>query len=157
MNTVRFVSEIPAEFKTFDTPHLLTSNPNFLQSKFPTLFKISWNGGKYRVQAHRIRKEDVYKAIDSFWTRLERKYGCNDQALLTWSTVLKSQLEPLLLKLPFDIIVPFKDDLKRAHEQMIITQVDKDKSGIAFICKKVAYALTKRFIYELNPKKEGLF
>ena len=40
---------------------------------------------------------------------------------------------------------------------MIITQVDKDKSGIAFICKKVAYTLTKRFIYGPNPKKEGLF
>ena len=40
---------------------------------------------------------------------------------------------------------------------MIITQVDKDKSGIPFVCKKVAHALTKRFIYGPNPKTEGLF
>ena len=39
----------------------------------------------------------------------------------------------------------------------MVTQVDKDNTGIAFVCKKVAHKLTKRFIYGPNPKIRGLF
>ena len=39
----------------------------------------------------------------------------------------------------------------------VITQVDKDASGVAFVCKNIAHKLAKRFIYGPNPKTFGLF
>ena len=39
----------------------------------------------------------------------------------------------------------------------MVTQVDKDNTGIAFVCKKVAHKLTRHFIYGPNPKIKCLF
>ena len=39
----------------------------------------------------------------------------------------------------------------------MITQVDKDASGIAFVCKTIAHKLTKKFIYGPCHNVSGLF
>ena len=63
----------------------------------------------------------------------------------------------MLKDLPKDHVPSFKSELTRLHEVLILTQVDKDSSGIAFVCKKVAHKLTKRFVYGPNPNTTGLF
>ena len=56
-----------------------------------------------------------------------------------------------------DTLLRFNDELKLLWKKYIITQVDKDGSGIAFVCKKVAHKLAKRFIYGPSPRIKGLF
>ena len=146
------------EFKTFhNCNHLITTNPDFLRVKFPILYELCRRGGKYRIQTKLIDRSDINKAVDNFRSFLDKKYGNNDNELLTWSQVLKTLLEPLITNLHSDEIIRYKTELKEAHSQFLITQVDKDNSGIAFVCKKVAKKLIKRFIY--GPCKEitGLF
>ena len=56
-----------------------------------------------------------------------------------------------------DKIPTYKTELANLQKMLVVTQVDKDSSGIAFVCKSIAHKLTKRFIYSPNPKKTGLF
>ena len=70
---------------------------------------------------------------------------------------MKTLIQPLLRNLPNDQVIPYKTELTQLQEMFIITQVDKDSSGIAFVCKVVAHKLTKQFIYGLNPGTPGLF
>ena len=71
--------------------------------------------------------------------------------------MLKSLLKPLIETVINDKPTRIKAELKQLWKKYVITQVDKDGSGIAFVCKKVCHKLAKRFIYGPNPKVSGLF
>ena len=70
---------------------------------------------------------------------------------------MKTLIQPRLKNLSQDVIIAYKTELEQLQEKFIITQVDKDSSGIAFVCKKVAHLLTKQFIYGPSPGVPGLF
>ena len=70
---------------------------------------------------------------------------------------MKTLIQPLLKNLPNDKVIHYKAELSQLQEMFIITQVDKDSSGVAFVCKVVAHKLTKQFTYGPNPGTPGLF
>ena len=70
---------------------------------------------------------------------------------------LSSRLKVSRLPLKNVYIIPFREELTRLQQLFIITQVDKDSSGIAFVCKNIAHKLTKQFIYGPYPNTPGLF
>ena len=104
-----------------------------------------------------MTSSEVFAAIHSFSNYLEKKYGSNDNELFTWCQMFKCLIAPLLENLKFDTVLPFRKKLSRAQQRFVITQVDKDSSGIAFACKKIAHKLAKRFIYGPKPREIGLF
>ena len=63
----------------------------------------------------------------------------------------------MLERISQEKIYSIRQELTELQKKYVITQVDKDGNGIAFVCKKVAHKLTKRFIYGPNPRKSGLF
>ena len=78
---------------------------------------------------------------------MERKYGVEGNELLSFAQLIKSLISPLLKNLHLDIVPNINREIQRLHQMYVVTQVDKDSSGIAFVCKTVAHKLTKRFIY----------
>ena len=140
-----------------DCQHVITTNPNLLEKDFPTLFDLCKKGGKYRIQTRRITHVEISNSIKQFCRRLEKKYGPGGNELSSWSYAFQVHLAPFLKNLSTDYIIPFREELTRLQQLFIITQVDKDSSGIAFVCKNIAHKLTKRFIYGPYPNTPGLF
>ena len=140
-----------------DCDHIITTDPEVIKEEFPALYNLCKNGGKFRVQTKVPTKADFYEAIQQFRTSLEHKYGKKENELLSWCQLLKSILTPLFELASHDKAFLLKKELAQLQKKYIITQVDKDSNGIAFICKKVAHKLTKRFIYGPNPNTTGLF
>ena len=140
-----------------DCAHVITTDPNIVKHEFPILFELCKKGGKFRTQLRKVSRAEIFYSIDKFGTYLERKYGSNDNELLTWCQIIKRLLIPVLHRLTQDKILPFRKELLRAQQMFFITQVDKDSSAIAFVCKKIVHKLAKRFIYGPNPRESGLF
>ena len=88
---------------------------------------------------------------------IERKFGANDNELYGYCLKLKHLLKPLLTNLHQDTITNQKQELTRAHSRFMITLVDKDAAGIAFVCHQVASTLTRYFIYGPKLNQKGLF
>ena len=88
---------------------------------------------------------------------MERKHGLDRNELLSWSQVLKSILKPHIIDIQHDHTVDMRYELSKLHKKYCITLVDKDGSGIAFVCKKIAHKLTKHFIYGRGKNSPGLF
>ena len=86
-----------------------------------------------------------------------RKYGLKENELTSFGQLMKTLITPLLQKLHLDDISDIQQEMKRLHSMYAVTQVDKDSSGIAFVCKTIAHKLTKRFIYGLCANVSGLF
>ena len=148
---------IPEKFKSLNTPHLITTNPEFLRNDYPILYNLCKHGAKYRVQTKQVKPEEIYSAITSFCHSLERKYGANDNELHSYCLLLKHLLKPLLTNLHQDPITNLKRELTQAHSRFMITLVDKDAAGIAFVCHQVAATLTRSFIYGPKLNHKGLF
>ena len=104
-------------FDIADCEHIVTTNPDILLPDFPTLFELCKKGGKFRTQLHMVSKSDVHAAINSFGAYLERKYGSNDNELLTWCQMFKRLIEPLLVNLKHDNVPNFRSELSRAHKK----------------------------------------
>ena len=72
------------EFKLMpDCDHIITTNPKVIKEEFPTIYHLCKKGAKYRTQTKRAHKTQFYQAIDNFRIFLERKYGNNDNELLS--------------------------------------------------------------------------
>jgi hypothetical protein len=146
------------EFKAMkNCDHIITTDPKLLEKDFPILFDLCKKGAKYRVQTKWITSDDVYNAIDSFCNRIERKYGVQDNELLSFTQLMKSLITPYLIDLQLDDVPNISQEIKRLHKMYAVTQVDKDSSGIAFVCKTIAHKLTKNFIYGPCHNVSGLY
>ena len=146
------------EFKAMENcNHIITTDPRLIEKLFPKLFRLCKMGAKYRVQTKRITAANVYKAIDAFRKRMERKYGIQGNELLSYAQLMKALVTPLLNKIHTDDVVNIQPEIKRLHKMFAVTLVDKDSSGIAFVCKTIAHKLTKAFIYGPCHNVSGLY
>ena len=80
-----------------------------------------------------------------------------ENELKSFAQILKSLIKPYLIDLPSDYVPNIKPELVRLHKKYVVTQVDKDATGIAFVCKNIAHKLTKNFIYGPCQNVSGLF
>ena len=85
------------------------------------------------------------------------KAHLRDNELYSWRIAIKSLLNPLFVTATQDNHVSYKRELIELHKKYVITQVDKDGNGIAFVCKTVAHKLAKNFVYGPDPRTKGLF
>ena len=146
------------KFKTMNNcDHIITTDPELIADDFPIIYQLCKKGAKFRMQTAKVTELDVYKAIDQFRNNMERKYRALDSELLSFAQLLKALISPLLKDLVKDTILNISQELSRLHQMYVVTQVDKDASGIAFVCKTIAHKLTKRFIYGPCHNVPGLF
>ena len=81
VSSICYCETIPKKFKCLNTPHLITTDPTFLEKDYPTLYNLCKHGAKFRVQTERINPKDIKSAINTFAATLEKKYASNDQEL----------------------------------------------------------------------------
>ena len=140
-----------------DSDHIITTDPDVIKDDFPLIYDLCKKGAKFRIQTKAVTKTDFYEAIQQFQRRVERKYGKTENELLSWCQLLKSILTPILELTSRDNVLQIRKQLKKLHKKYVVTQVDKDGNGIAFVCKKVAHKLTKRLSTVLTQKWEAFF
>ena len=109
------------EFKAIpNCDHIITTDPKLLENDFPILFDLCKNGAKYRVQTKKINSDEIYKAIDSFRSRMNRKYGLKENQLKSFTQILKSLLTPYFRDLDSDVVPNIKAELIRLHKMYVI-------------------------------------
>ena len=71
--------------------------------------------------------------------------------------MFKSLLQPAVALVHEDYTLELQPELENLQKMFTITLVDKNANGIAFVCKKIAHKLTKRFIYGPHVNARGLY